>query len=240
MGDYAEARAAIETLWAGAIADAERIGGAADDRVADAETRVAEHRAEIAECGRGIGAARAMLADMGEAITQAQLDGDDAEILAIQGRHAELRALVETLEERAAAARAALSDLTGGAEPDTYLANVRAGALAEREAARYECVWRARREFEELRALLEERRAAAAGGRHPVERLNHEKEMAAGERPDAKPPHVRRADRAEEERRFNKNRARVDAVRERERAEAIARRDARAREMGLPLDRLVR
>ncbi len=239
MGDYAEARAAIETLWAGAIADAERIGAAADDRVADAETRVAEHRAEITECGRGIGAARGALAGMGGAITQAQLDGDDAEVLAIQGRHAELRALVEGLEERAAAARAA-RDLTGGADPDSYLANVRAGALAEREAARYECVWRARREFEELRELLEERRAAAAGGRHPVERLNHEKELAAGERPDAKPPHGRRAERAEEEREFAANRARVDAVRETERAEVIARYEARAREMGLPLDRLVR
>jgi hypothetical protein len=240
MGDYAEAMAAVEALWAGAIADAERIGGVADDGVADAETRVAEHRAEITECGRGIGAARAALADMGEAITGAQLAGDEGEILAIQGRHAELRALVETLEERAAAARAALSELTGGADPDTYLANVRAGALAEREAARYECVWRARREFEELRELLEERRAAAAGGRHPVERLNHEKELAAGERPDATPPHVRRAERDEAEREFAANRARVDAVRETGRAEAIARYEARAREMGLPLDRLVR
>jgi len=210
VGAYDEAKAAVEALWAEEIGEAERAVDAADGRIRAAERRVRELRAEIAEAGRGITAARAEMGGMGERITQARLEGDDGEVLAIQGRHAELGSLVEGLEERAARAHNALAELCGGDDPAAYLANVRDEARAEAEAARYDAEWRCRREFEEVREVLEGRRAAAAGSRHPAERINHEHLLATGGRPDAKPPHVRRAERAEERRRFEENRRTVE------------------------------
>lgn len=244
MDAYDEARAAVEALWADSIADTERIETQAGRRIREAEARVAELRAEIAECGRGIGAARAEMGGMGERITTANLEGDDGEVLAVQGRHAELRSLLEGLEERAAAARAALAELTGGTDPDAFLANVRDEARAEVEAARYEAEWTARTQFEDLRELLEERRAAVAGERSPDARVIHEQRLAAGDRPDGKPPHVRQAKRAaerdEERRRFKETRRRVDAARDRELERARAEQRRRLEQMGIPVDRIVR
>ncbi len=243
MGAYDEAKAAIEALWADGIAEAERIEAEAGRRCREAEARVAELRAEIAECGRGIGTARAEMGGMGKRITTANLEGDDAEVLAVQGHHAELRSLVEGLEKRATAAHTSLANLTGGTDPDAFLANVRDEARAEVEAARYEAEWRARREFEELRELLEERRAAVAGGRSPEARVRHEQRLAAGERPDGIPPHVRQAERAaeraEERHRFVETRRRVDAAREREREQVRAEQRRRFEQMGIPADRIV-
>lgn len=244
MDAYDDARAAVEALWADNIADTERIEVQAGRRVREAEARVAELRAEIAECGRGIGAARTEMGGMGERITTANLEGDDGEVLAVQGRHAELRSLLEGLEKRAAAAHTSLANLTGGTDPDAFLANVRDEARAEVEAARYKAEWRARREFEELRERLEERRAAVAGGRSPEARVQHEQRMAAGERPDGTPPHVRQAERAaervEEQRQFEETRRRVDAARERERERARTDQRRRLEQMGIPVDRIVR
>lgn len=237
---FAKAIAAVEALWREEIAAAERTATEEASLVRAAEGRAAELQAEVAEAERGIEAAASEMIALPPRLTQAQLEGDAAEEMALQGKYAELRSLVEGLHERSRTARRSLSDLTGGINPDAYLAAVRAEAESKAEAARYEAEWTARAQFEELREVLEDRRTAAAGERGPQERIAHERALAAGDRPEAAPPHVRRAERAEDRRRFEESRRRVEANRQREREAAQEDQRRRAAQLGLPADRLVR
>lgn len=237
---FAQAIAAVEALWREEIAASDRTGAEAQTRVREAEGQVAELQAEIAEAELGIETAASAMIAMPPRLTQAQLEGDAGEEMALQGKYAELRSLVEGLHERARAAHQALSVLTGGKDPDAYLAERRAEAKPEVEAARYEAICIARAQFEELREVLEDRRTAVAGERTSQERLGHETALAAGDRPEAQPPHVRRAERAEGRRRFEENRRAVEASRRREREAAQEDQRLRAEKLGLPADRLVR
>ena len=237
---FAKAIAAVEALWAEEIAGADRTGAEAESRVREAEGRVAALQAEIAEAELGIETAASAMIAMPPRLTQAQLEGDAGEEMALQGKYAELRSLVEGLHERARAAHQALSVLIGGKkDPDAYLAVVRAEAKSEIETARYAAVWTGRAQFEEIREILEERRTAVAGERLPAERSAHEQALAAGDRPDAAPPHVRQAERAEERSQFEANRAAVAANNARKQEEARADQRLRAEKLGLSADRLV-
>jgi len=221
------------------LAAAARAGAEAESRRREAEGQVAELQAEIAEAELGIETAASAMIAMPPRLTQAHLEGDAGEEMALQGKYAELRSLVEGLHERARAAHQALSDLTGGKDPDAYLAVVRAEATAQIEGARYEAEWTGRAQFEEVRAALEDRRTAVAGERTSQERLGHETALAAGDRPDAAPPHVRQAERAEERSQFEANRAAVAANNARKQEEARADQRLRAEKLGLSADRLV-
>lgn len=239
MAGYEEALAALDGLWADGLADAERAEREARERYAAAEQRIGDLRAEIAEASDGIEAARARMAGLGDDIVAAQLQGDDGEVMAIQGEHARLSAMAEEATQRRRRAEHELGEICGRAGPDAHLAALRArrdGAIAD---ARDAHEWAVKRQFEGLREALEDARSAAIGDRPRIDRITHEQSLAQGQRRESISPPARQADRAEERRRFAANRMRVDAAREREREAAKARQTETARKMGLPLNRLV-
>jgi hypothetical protein len=176
VAGYDEARAVLEALWAEELAALERTEAEAERRIREAHQRVEGLQADISGGAAEIGQLHAELDAMPALLGQAQLAGDDAEVVALQGRHAEIHERIASIEARMEEAREALISLTGG-NPAAYLRRVEAQNSTIQHRSDFKR--KVAREFAALREDLEEALERAMGERRPVRERIREEEQAA-------------------------------------------------------------
>jgi len=176
VASYEDARAVIEALWAEELAELERAEEERQQRIRAARQQVDSLTAEIADGEAEVRMLRAELDAMPALLGRAQLEDDQGEVLALQGRHAEARERIEGIEARLEEARGVLHGLTSG-DPAAYLRRVEAENSTIQ--LRSDFKRKIEREFAALREDAEEALARATGSRRSVQERVRAEEIAA-------------------------------------------------------------
>lgn len=162
MSTFEEVKAAIEGLWADELAEIEKRERETEARAEELRREHARLRGVVSAGERELGALRSELSDLPRLMGLAQLEDDQAEVLALQGRFSEVRERSAAVEEVIDAERRRLAELLGPAgDLETAVRGVETSFWGR--GARVELARRVREEeFKVLREALEDRLSAVA------------------------------------------------------------------------------
>lgn len=181
MSTFDEAKAVVECLWAEEIAEIDRREEeieAAVEEIRDTHVRISD---EVAEGERELATLRAALEELPRRLGLAQLQADDMEVIALQGRFASVRDRAEAVEGALSGARERLREI---GDLDEAEGRVRSGFWAR--GARAELAERVRDEFRVLREALEDRLDLLAP--RSQEERSRDEDLAARRRRDGHGP----------------------------------------------------
>ncbi len=113
MASYDEARAALRDLWAGELAELDQQEAEAARRVSEARERVGGLQRRIIGCEERLRLLAGELDYQPTLLARAQLEDDQAEVLALQGRHAALKEEISAVRAEKGHAEEELNALGG-------------------------------------------------------------------------------------------------------------------------------
>jgi len=157
MTIFEEVKAAVSGLWADELAEIEERARETEARVEELQARHARIRRALAEGEREHTRLRAELEALPRLLGLAQLEDDEGEVLALQGKFSELRTRIEKVEEGLRTEREKLVEITGpSGDLEAAVKRAEGGFWARGE--RVALARRVREtEFKVLREALEDR-----------------------------------------------------------------------------------
>lgn len=132
MSSFDEVKAQVEGLWAEELDDLRRERGEFESRVADVWRASEEHQGHAAVLSQQLAAARSELKALPGKMNVCMLEDDQAEIVALQGRHAALKGTVASVAQALEDEHALIGEASialQAAEADGHALNVRENDL---------------------------------------------------------------------------------------------------------------